>query len=174
MRLSVWDYVVSFNLMKRTWNRYNLDRSTLCLFVQDVGSKLSPYSSHLDAAPEYPRALSLLSNNSWGPESMALNPIQENEARATMHGIPEGTPLSSSSFWLHPPSAHQPWPADANFQLFGTPCEETDLYSNIMNWLPFNNIVLTCFVAFWICCTMILYVYEISRFVDNVVWIFVC
>ncbi|KAG6422417.1 hypothetical protein SASPL_118988 [Salvia splendens] len=107
--------------------------------VSNPGSKVSPYSSHLDAVPEYPRALSLLSNNSWRPESMALNPIQENEAHPTqpmMHGIPEGTPLSSSSsseFWLHPPSAHQPWPADANFQLFVTPCEETDLYSNIMN-----------------------------------------
>ncbi|KAL1565299.1 squamosa promoter-binding-like protein 12 [Salvia divinorum] len=108
--------------------------------ASNPGSKGSPRSSHLDAVPEYPRALSLLSNSSWGPESVALAPIHGNEAcvsQPTMHGIPEGTPLSSSEFWLHPPSAHQPrlqpWPADANFQRFVTPCEETDLYSNIMN-----------------------------------------
>lgn len=111
-------------------------------FCKYVGSK---YSSHLDAAPEYGRALSLLSSNSWtpcGPESMALNQIQENETCVsqplpTMHGIPEGVPLSSSELWLHqPPSAHPPLPGNTNFpeiQLFITPYEETDLYSNIMN-----------------------------------------
>ncbi|KAL1550462.1 squamosa promoter-binding-like protein 12 [Salvia divinorum] len=108
----------------------------------DVSNPGSKCSSHLDAAPEYGRALSLLSSNSWapcGPESMALNQIQENETCATqptMHGIPEGVPLSSSEFWLHQPSAHPPLPGNTNFQeiqLFITPYEETDLYSNIMN-----------------------------------------
>ncbi|XP_047962357.1 squamosa promoter-binding-like protein 12 [Salvia hispanica] len=113
--------------------------------VADVSNPGSKYSPHLDAAPEYGRALSLLSSNSWAPcgsESMALNQIQENKTcisqpLPTMHGIPEGVPLSSSELWLHqPPSAHPPLPGNTNFpeiQLFITPYEETDLYSNIMN-----------------------------------------
>lgn len=116
---------------------------SMCCSLQYVGSKGSQYSSHLDAAPEYGRALSLLSSNSWapcGPESMALNPIHENDTCVTQHGIPEGVPLSSSSsseFWLpgHHQPRHQPMPANTNFQeiqLFITPYE-TDLYSNIMN-----------------------------------------
>ncbi|XP_042053365.1 squamosa promoter-binding-like protein 12 [Salvia splendens] len=113
--------------------------------VADVSNPGSKYSPHLDAAPEYGRALSLLSSNSWAPcgsESMALNQIQENEICVsqplpTMHGIPEGVPLSSSELWLHQlPSAHPPLPGNTNFpeiQLFITPYEETDLYSSIMN-----------------------------------------
>lgn len=102
-----------------------------------VGSKGSQFSSHLDAAPEYGRALSLLSSNSWGPcgpESMGLNPIHENGSCVSqpmmMHGnvIPEGVPLSSE-FW------HQPAQTNTNIpeiQLFVTPYE-TDVYSNLMN-----------------------------------------
>ncbi|KAH6798459.1 hypothetical protein C2S51_034943 [Perilla frutescens var. frutescens] len=116
--------------------------------VSNPGSKGSQFSSHIDAAPEYRRALSLLSSNSWapcGPESMPLNPIHENDScvsQAMMHGIPEGVPISSSEFWLptHPrvqpmATATTTTTTSSNFQeiqLFITPYE-TDLYSNIMS-----------------------------------------
>ncbi|XP_057776978.1 squamosa promoter-binding-like protein 3 isoform X2 [Salvia miltiorrhiza] len=113
--------------------------------VSNPGSKGSQYSSHLDAAPEYGRALSLLSSNSWapcGPESMALNPIHENDTcvtQPTMHGgVPPLSSSSSSEIWLpghHHHARLQPLPANTNFQeiqLFITPYE-TDLYSNIIN-----------------------------------------
>ncbi|KAK4413192.1 Squamosa promoter-binding-like protein 12 [Sesamum alatum] len=80
--------------------------------VLNPGSKGPLMSSHLDAAPEYHRALSLLSSNSWGscgPESMPIqHQVHEHGnsvAQPMMHATPEGVPLSSSQFWL---TGHQP------------------------------------------------------------------
>ncbi|KAL9151741.1 hypothetical protein ABFS82_11G072200 [Erythranthe guttata] len=120
------------------------------------GSKGSHISSHLDAAMEYRRALSLLSTNSWsscGQESMPLhnhnnnnnnnNPMMhENETFVTqpmMHTIPEGIPLSAGSeFWLSTAghqSTHHHRTNSNNYdeiQLSVTPYEP-DFYSNILN-----------------------------------------
>ncbi|KAG8365871.1 hypothetical protein BUALT_Bualt17G0017000 [Buddleja alternifolia] len=110
-------------------------------FIPEVfnpGSKGSMISSHLDAAPEYGRALSLLSSNSFnscGPESSIHQPMHENVRQPTIHAIPEGVPLSSD-FWLNAaPQSAQPLPSNSNFQeiqLFKTPFE-ADFYSNILN-----------------------------------------
>lgn len=109
--------------------------------VSNPGPKGSQLCSHLDAAPEYRRALSLLSSNLWapcGPESMPLNPIHGNDGCVTqpvMHGIPEGVPLSSPELWVPNNPRVQPLATNTNFpeiQLFISPYE-TDLYSNIMN-----------------------------------------
>ncbi|KAL0421572.1 UNVERIFIED_CONTAM: Squamosa promoter-binding-like protein 12 [Sesamum latifolium] len=83
--------------------------------VLSPGSKGPLMSSHLDAAPEYRCALSLLSSNSWGscgPESMPVNNQMHEVAtrvdQPVMHATPEGVPLSSSQFWLtgHQPTQH--------------------------------------------------------------------
>lgn len=103
-------------------------------------------SSHLDAALEYRRALSLLSNNSWascGQESIPIHnhPMHGNETQPTMmhHPIPEGVPLSSE-FWL---TGHQsthprlqslaPAGSYQEIHLLTTPPCETDFYSNMLN-----------------------------------------
>ncbi|GFP95567.1 squamosa promoter-binding-like protein 12 [Phtheirospermum japonicum] len=99
--------------------------------VLNPGSKGSLISSHLDAAPEYRRALSLLSNNTWDPSenvSCVTQPV--------MHAIPEGVPLTSSEFWLggHQ-TAHprlQSFVSNQEIQLLASPFE-TDLYSSMLN-----------------------------------------
>ncbi|KAL8520180.1 hypothetical protein ACS0TY_010921 [Phlomoides rotata] len=97
--------------------------------VLNPGSKGSQFgSSHLDAAPEYRRALSLLSSNSWGPPPVPLNPTHENSSCVMMHGVPECVPLSSSEFCL---SGHQSTPHQ-EIQLFVTPYD-TDLFPNMLN-----------------------------------------
>ncbi|KAG8383301.1 hypothetical protein BUALT_Bualt05G0170400 [Buddleja alternifolia] len=107
------------------------------------GSKRSLISS-VDAAPEYRRALSLLSSNSWDScerESIPLqHPVPENDTQPMIHhAIPEGVPLPSSEIWLtgqhsaHP--RHQPFATNSNFQeiqLFKTPYD-SDFYSNMLN-----------------------------------------
>ncbi|XP_011086813.1 squamosa promoter-binding-like protein 12 [Sesamum indicum] len=111
--------------------------------VLDPGSKGPLMSSHLDAAPEYRCALSLLSSNSWsscGPELMPVNNQMDELGTSVdqrmMHATPEGVPLSSSQFWL---TGHQPTQprvaTNGNFQevqLLKTPYE-ADFYSNILN-----------------------------------------
>ncbi|KAL0335960.1 UNVERIFIED_CONTAM: Squamosa promoter-binding-like protein 3 [Sesamum radiatum] len=111
--------------------------------ILNPGSKGPLMCSHLDAAPEYRRALSLLSSNSWGscgPESMPvhdqLHEHSTNVAQPMMHATPEGVPLSSSQFWLTGHQLTQPRVAtNGNFQevqLLKTPYE-ADFYSNILN-----------------------------------------
>lgn len=109
--------------------------------VWNPGSKGSQFaSSHLDAAPEYGRALSLLSSNSWGTPPMPLNPAHENSScitQAMIHGVPEGGPLSSSEFWLSgQQSTTIPRLAtNSNFQeiqLCITPYD-TDLFPSMLN-----------------------------------------
>ncbi|KAL0364338.1 UNVERIFIED_CONTAM: Squamosa promoter-binding-like protein 12, partial [Sesamum angustifolium] len=111
--------------------------------ILNPGSKGPLMCSHLDAAPEYRRALSLLSSNSWGscgPESMPvhdqLHEHNTNVAQPMMHATPEGVPLSSSQFWLTGHQLTQPRVAtNGNFQevqLLKTPYE-ADFYSNILN-----------------------------------------
>ncbi|KAL2253768.1 UNVERIFIED_CONTAM: Squamosa promoter-binding-like protein 3 [Sesamum indicum] len=111
--------------------------------ILNPGSKGPLTCSHLDAAPEYRRALSLLSSNSWGscgPESMPVHDQMHeqgtNVAQPMMHATPEGVPLSSSQFWL---TGHQPTQprvaTNSNFQevqLLKTPYEP-DFYSNMLN-----------------------------------------
>ncbi|KAK4402633.1 Squamosa promoter-binding-like protein 3 [Sesamum angolense] len=111
--------------------------------ILNPGSKGPLMCSHLDAAPEYRRALSLLSSNLWGscgPESMPvhdqLHEHSTNVAQPMMHATPEGVPLSSSQFWLTGHQLTQPRVAtNGNFQevqLLKTPYE-ADFYSNILN-----------------------------------------
>lgn len=109
------------------------------------GSKGSLISSQ-DAAPEYRRALSLLSSNSWDscePESIQLHhQMHENDSNVIqpmIHAIPEGVPLSSSEFWLsgqHSMHPHvQSLATNTNFQeiqLFKTPYD-ADFYPNMLN-----------------------------------------
>ncbi|KAL6529342.1 hypothetical protein OROGR_014965 [Orobanche gracilis] len=116
--------------------------------ILNPGFKGSLISSHLDAAPEYGRALSLLSKSTWnpcGPENTHMPPqypIHENgTTQPVLHHnmIPEGVPLSSD-LWLS--GGHQstnPRPqsfvSNSNFQeiqLFVTPYE-AELYSSILN-----------------------------------------
>ncbi|KAK4423949.1 Squamosa promoter-binding-like protein 3 [Sesamum alatum] len=113
--------------------------------VPNPGSKGSLISS-LDAAPEYRRALSLLSSNSWDscePVSIPLHhPMHENDSsinQPMIHAIPEGVPFSSSEFWLG--GQHSTYPrvqslaTNSNFQeiqLFKTPYD-ADFYSNMLN-----------------------------------------
>ncbi|XP_011071232.1 squamosa promoter-binding-like protein 3 [Sesamum indicum] len=113
--------------------------------VPNPGSKGSLISS-LDAAPEYRRALSLLSSNSWDscePVSIPLHqPMHENGSsinQPMIHMIPEGVPLSSSEFWLSGQhstySRVQSLATNSNFQeiqLFKTPYD-ADFYSNMLN-----------------------------------------
>ncbi|KAL3649889.1 hypothetical protein CASFOL_006292 [Castilleja foliolosa] len=89
--------------------------------------------SYLDTAPEYRRALSLLSNNTWdpcGPENMpAHHPMTENVTQP----IPEGVPLISSEFWhqsAYP--RYQSLVSNQEIQLLASPFE-ADLYSSILN-----------------------------------------
>ncbi|KAL0297112.1 UNVERIFIED_CONTAM: Squamosa promoter-binding-like protein 3 [Sesamum radiatum] len=113
--------------------------------VPNPGSKGSLISS-LDAAPEYRRALSLLSSNSWDtcePVSIPLHhPMHENDSninQSMIHAIPEGVPLSSSEFWLSGQhsaySRVQSLATNSNFQeiqVFKTPYD-ADFYSNMLN-----------------------------------------
>ncbi|KAK4486065.1 hypothetical protein RD792_008731 [Penstemon davidsonii] len=126
-----------------------INTNGLSAFKSSTPELLSPgskggslISSHLDAAaPEYRRALSLLSNNSWGscgPESVPVHhPMAENDTNIMMHAIPEGVPLSCTDFWLSAqPSGHprvQSLATNSNFQdfqLLKTPYE-ADFYSNM-------------------------------------------
>ncbi|KAL9166000.1 hypothetical protein ABFS82_05G001400 [Erythranthe guttata] len=89
------------------------------VFNPGGGSKGSMMSSCVDAAaaaPEYDRALSLLSSNSsWDSSSQ-----QESVPVPAFHSIPEAVPLSSSEFWLtgqhFTHSNFQSFPANTNFQ----------------------------------------------------------
>ncbi|KAL0385344.1 UNVERIFIED_CONTAM: hypothetical protein Sradi_2928700 [Sesamum radiatum] len=78
-------------------------------------------SSHLDAAPEYRCALSLLSTRFSGPESMPVNnqmhEVGTSVDQPVMHATAEGVPLSSSQFWLtgHQPTQHRV-ATNGNFQ----------------------------------------------------------
>ncbi|XP_059656655.1 squamosa promoter-binding-like protein 12 isoform X2 [Cornus florida] len=73
--------------------------------VFNQGLKESMFSSSLDEAPDIPRALSLLSTNSWGsqPESITFNhPVHVDHSsmpQPVMHAVPQGLPLASSGFW---------------------------------------------------------------------------
>ncbi|XP_075523936.1 LOW QUALITY PROTEIN: squamosa promoter-binding-like protein 3 [Primulina tabacum] len=84
--------------------------------ISNPGSKGALSSSQADTAPEYNHALSLLSTNSWGSESIALH---ENVANIThpmiQHSIPEGVHLASSEMWL---SGQQT--TDSKLQLLAT------------------------------------------------------
>nr|AUT77177.1 squamosa promoter-binding-like protein 2 [Fraxinus mandshurica] len=114
--------------------------------VLNPGFKGSIFSSHLDAAPEYRCALSLLSSNSWGPcvpESIMLNnPINESGTsmpQPIMHAIPEGLPFTSAELWQTAQQPNHPrvqsLPQNGNFQeiqLFKAPYE-ADFYSNVLN-----------------------------------------
>ena len=100
-----------------------------------AGGKGSLISS-LDAAPEYRRALSLLSSNSWdscNQESVQLHhQLHENSSNIIQpmyHAIPEGVPFSSSDFW--PTGPH---PTHHYLQSLGTKTPyDNDFYSNILN-----------------------------------------
>lgn len=70
------------------------------------GCKETMFTSSLDSAPELPRALSLLSTNSWvssEPESISfdqhlhVNPTSM--SLPVMPSIPQGLPLGSSDYW---------------------------------------------------------------------------
>ncbi|XP_047963224.1 squamosa promoter-binding-like protein 12 isoform X1 [Salvia hispanica] len=103
--------------------------------VLNPGGKGSLISS-LDAAPEYRRALSLLSSNSWdscNQESVQLHhQLHENSSNIIQpmyHAIPEGVPFSSSDFW--PTGPH---PTHHYLQSLGTKTPyDNDFYSNILN-----------------------------------------
>ncbi|KAH6830047.1 hypothetical protein C2S53_007989 [Perilla frutescens var. hirtella] len=94
------------------------------------GYKGSMISSSLDAAPEYRRALSLLSS-SWDssdPESIQLHhQLHENSSSIIQPMIPEGVPFSSSELW--PTGPH---PTHHHVQPFKTPYD-SDFYSNLLN-----------------------------------------
>ncbi|XP_073132659.1 squamosa promoter-binding-like protein 12 [Henckelia pumila] len=69
--------------------------------ILNPGSKGALRSSQVDAAPEYNRALSLLSTNSWGSESISMHANVANITRPMVqHSIPEGVPLTSSEMWV--------------------------------------------------------------------------
>lgn len=98
-------------------------------------------SSHLEAAPAYRRALSLLSNNSWGSCAQESAPVQSPEkdmytTQPMINLIPEGMPLSCSDLWPagqhlnHPPI--QSMATNSNFQEFQL-LDVPDFYSNILN-----------------------------------------
>lgn len=66
------------------------------------------FSSSLDSAPELPRALSLLSTNSWvssEPESISfeqhlhVNPTTMSLPVTVMPSMPQALPLGSSDYW---------------------------------------------------------------------------
>lgn len=86
-----------------------------------------------DAAPEYHRALSLLSSNSCyscAPESIQLHENSSSIIQPMVHAIPEGLPFSSSEFWLsgtHPTHHHV-----QSLPTFKTPYD-ADFYSNVLN-----------------------------------------
>ncbi|KAL0327378.1 UNVERIFIED_CONTAM: Squamosa promoter-binding-like protein 3 [Sesamum angustifolium] len=134
-------YCDRFMLLSLTEELDEIIISLLCF----PGSKGSLISS-LDAAPEYRRALSLLSSNSWDtcePVSIPLHhPMHENDSninQSMIHAIPEGVPLSSSEFWLSGQhsaySRVQSLATNSNFQgiqLFKTPYD-ADFYSNMLN-----------------------------------------
>ncbi|XP_022851615.1 squamosa promoter-binding-like protein 12 [Olea europaea var. sylvestris] len=113
--------------------------------VYNPGFRGHTIFSHMDAAPEYRCALSLLSSNSWesGPESFSPHrPMHENNPGMAQHGnhsIGGGMPLSSSEFWLTGQQSTQPqsfaMAANSNFQeiqVFKAPYE-ADFYSNALN-----------------------------------------
>ncbi|XP_059316475.1 squamosa promoter-binding-like protein 3 [Lycium ferocissimum] len=73
--------------------------------VFNRGAKESMFN--MVTGPEFPRALSLLSTNSWGssePETVSLNhhPTHANQTsmpQQMMHAIPQGVPHMSSQYW---------------------------------------------------------------------------
>lgn len=74
--------------------------------VLNQGLKESMSSSNIDAALDLRRALSLLSNNSWGscePDLITsdhpMNANQTSVHQPVMHVVPQGLPLSSSQYW---------------------------------------------------------------------------
>ncbi|KAL2547207.1 Squamosa promoter-binding-like protein 2 [Forsythia ovata] len=100
--------------------------------------------SHIDAAPEYRCALSLLSSNSWASSPVSIPPhypMHENEpgiAQHVIHPIAGGMPLTSE-FWMTGQQSTHPRPhalaTNSNFQeiqLFKSPYE-ADFYSNALN-----------------------------------------
>lgn len=118
--------------MQNAANGFLASKNPTSMILNTV-SKGSAVSS-IDAAPEYRRALSLLSSNSWNscvPDSVQLH-HQLHENGSTMihpmvHGIPEGVPFSSSEFWPAGPHHHmQP------LGTFKTPYD-ADFYSNVLN-----------------------------------------
>ncbi|KAL8532861.1 hypothetical protein ACS0TY_009168 [Phlomoides rotata] len=83
------------------------------------------------AAPEFGRALSLLSTNSWDscqPESIPLHHhMHETDSGIMQHAIPQG------DFWLSP---HPHTPTNNSFQeiqLLKAPYDDDNFYSNILN-----------------------------------------
>ncbi|XP_073302998.1 squamosa promoter-binding-like protein 3 [Primulina huaijiensis] len=69
--------------------------------ILNPGSEGALGSSQVDAAPEFDRALSLLSTNSWGSESIAMHENVANFTHPmTQHSILESVPLASSEMWL--------------------------------------------------------------------------
>ncbi|KAL1556775.1 squamosa promoter-binding-like protein 12 isoform X1 [Salvia divinorum] len=104
--------------------------------VLNPGCKGSLISS-LDAAPEYRRALSLLSSNSWdscNQESIQFHhQLHENSSniiQSMYHAIPEGVPFSSSDFWMTGP--HPTHHLVQSLDTFKTPYD-ADFYSSILN-----------------------------------------
>ncbi|KAA8533320.1 hypothetical protein F0562_033147 [Nyssa sinensis] len=120
--------------------------TTAELFNQ--GLKESMFSSNLDVAPDFRRALSLLSTNSWcsEPEPFTLDhPMHANHTsmpQPVMHAVPS-LPLASSEYWQteqqSTDSQMQSSTLNGNssnhfqeFQLFKAPYE-TGFYPNPLN-----------------------------------------
>lgn len=136
------------NMQDNTNNGFLAPKSSVPEASSPGSKGSSMISSNVDAAPDYCRALSLLSSNSWGSESIppVHQPLHENGGYITQtsmqqSALPEGVPLSPTDLWLTGHNNHQaahprpqPLAANSNFQeiqRLKTPYE-ADFYSNIL------------------------------------------
>lgn len=98
-------------------------------------------SSSDSAAPDFPRALSLLSTNSWGssePESISFDhPLRVHATTMPLSAIPQALPLASSEYWqIETQSSSHTFTGSSNIgghfqeiQLF-KPQYQNDIFSN--------------------------------------------
>nr|AUW52967.1 squamosa promoter binding-like protein 2 [Petunia x hybrida] len=115
--------------------------------VFNRGAKESMFN--MGTGPEFPRALSLLSTNSWGssePESVSLNrPTHASHismAEPIMHAIPQGIPHLSCDYWQagqnssyprnHTLAANTHTAGFQEIELFKAPFD-SDFYLNALN-----------------------------------------
>lgn len=109
-------------------------RPPLFLFT---GCKETMFSSSLDSAPELPRALSLLSTNSWvssEPESISFDQhLHVNPSSMSLHvDVMPSLPLGSSDYWQIEQQQQQPQHSTTsqfhNFSNSGGQSQEIQLF----------------------------------------------
>jgi hypothetical protein len=120
--------------------------------VNFTGLDYSLVPSKVEATPEFHRALSLLSTDSWGscePQSISFEqPMHANHTsmpQSVLHTVPQSSPLASSEYWRTEQQPNDPQVHTLSsrtdgsnylqeFQLLRT-SNGNDFYSSHMNWL---------------------------------------